>query len=107
MYYTDPLYFCTLYRIVNKLNVNNTTKIFHKDTFTLYVYHIFIFCTIFYYIHRFRYHEIFNYFKLFQAIVTIIKSKKKKINITSMQKINSLQDYITLELKKHAGKYQS
>lgn len=38
--------------------------------------------------------------------MTIIKSKKK-INITSMQKINSLQDYITLELKKHAGKYQS
>lgn len=55
-----------------------------------------------YYIHRFRYiHEIFNYFKLFQSWQLLNQRKKNKYS--SMQKINSLQDRITLEsLKKHA-----
>lgn len=61
-----------------------------------------------YYIHRFRYHEIFNYFKLFQTIVIIIKPKKKKsIFINAKNKFVTGSYYVRIVKKTRVTrKYQ-
>lgn len=96
---------------MNKLNVkSNTTKIFHKNTFTSYVYRIFIFYTILITHIGFdimKYSIISNYFKQSWQLLNQKKKKKKKKSIFVNAK-NLLQDRITLKLLKTrvTGKYQ-
>lgn len=60
-----------------------------------------------YYIHRFRYHEIFNYFKLFQSWQLLNQRKKKSIFINAKNKFVTGSYYVRIVKKTRVtGKYQ-
>lgn len=83
--------------------------ILHNYIFTFEWKIPFIFYILYYsyYIHRFRYHEIFNYFKLFQSWQLLNQRKKKSIFINAKNKFVTGSYYVRIVKKTRVtGKYQ-
>lgn len=83
--------------------------ILHNYIFTFEWKIPFIFYILYYsyYIHRFRYHEIFNYFKLFQSWQLLNQRKKKSIFINVKNKFVTGSYYVRIVKKTRVtGKYQ-
>lgn len=98
----------TILVFVNIINILHS-YILHNYIFAFEWKIHFIFYILYYsyYIHRFRYHEIFNYFKLFQSWQLLNQRKKKSIFINAKNKLVTGSYYVRIVKKTRVtGKYQ-
>lgn len=98
----------TILVFANIINILHN-YILHNYIFTFEWKIPFIFYILYYsyYIHRFRYHEIFNYFKLFQSWQLLNQRKKKSIFINARNKFVTGSYYVRIVKKTRVtGKYQ-
>lgn len=98
----------TILVFANIINILHS-YILHNYIFTFEWKIPFIFYILYYsyYIHRFRYHEIFNYFKLFQSWQLLNQRKKKSIFINAKNKFVTGSYYVRIVKKTRVtGKYQ-